>query len=159
MQIYLLISKWQIFSNFFNRYLENNVTPYDYKDGLVYIDKNENGGVFSDSKMLWVLGNYSRFIRPGMKRIGVESSEDTNLEFSGYKSDDEKQLVFIVQNYKSLASDFQVSIDSLEDYSFKAYLTSTGEEDNLKLVSSGNTGDSLTIPGNSVMTVELNVKQ
>ncbi len=41
------------------------VSPYDYKDGLVYIDRDKDGGAVYDSKMLWALGNFSRFIRPG----------------------------------------------------------------------------------------------
>ncbi|GAH14044.1 unnamed protein product, partial [marine sediment metagenome] len=54
------------------------ITEVDYKDGLVYLDdgsEKEGGkmgahipslqfnGVVRDSKLLWVLGNYSRFIR------------------------------------------------------------------------------------------------
>jgi hypothetical protein len=44
------------------------ISPYNYKDGLVYIDKNKTDGDFKSSKMLWALGNYSRFIRPGAVR-------------------------------------------------------------------------------------------
>jgi hypothetical protein len=29
------------------------VSPYDYKDGLVYIDKNKTNGNLTDSKLLW----------------------------------------------------------------------------------------------------------
>jgi hypothetical protein len=35
------------------------VSTGDYKDGLVYIDKNKTDGRVYDSKMLWALGNYS----------------------------------------------------------------------------------------------------
>jgi O-glycosyl hydrolase len=56
------------------------VSPYDYKDGLVYIDYNKMDGKVYESKMLWALGNYSRFIRPGMTRIGVERSDKRVLE-------------------------------------------------------------------------------
>ncbi|RME95729.1 MAG: hypothetical protein D6766_02460, partial [Verrucomicrobia bacterium] len=45
--------------------------PYDYKDGLVYVDKRLDGGAVRDSKMLWALGHFARFIRPGARRIGV----------------------------------------------------------------------------------------
>jgi hypothetical protein len=47
------------------------ISPYDYKDGLIYIDKSEKDGRFWDSKKLWALGNFSRFVRPGMERIEV----------------------------------------------------------------------------------------
>lgn len=61
------------------------VTQCDYKDGLVYLDDGSNGttgrmgprveslkhdGNVRESKLLWALGNYSRFVRPGMVRIG-----------------------------------------------------------------------------------------
>ncbi|WP_120272064.1 glycoside hydrolase [Mangrovibacterium diazotrophicum] len=133
------------------------ISPYDYKDGLIYIDRNENDGAVSDSKMLWVLGNYSRFIRPGMKRIEVNDSEVSSMEFSGYETDNGKQFVFIIQNYKPIANEFQLSVDNVDDYNFKAYLTSSGNDENLKLVNSGSVGDTITLPGNSVMTVVLEV--
>jgi hypothetical protein len=60
------------------------ISQVDYKDGLVYLDDGSQGetgrmgprassllddGAVRPSKLLWVLGNYSRFIRPGMVRI------------------------------------------------------------------------------------------
>ncbi len=52
------------------------VSPYDYKDGLVYIFPNADmmDGSFKDSKLLWVLGNYSRFVRPGAVRVDARSA-------------------------------------------------------------------------------------
>jgi hypothetical protein len=56
------------------------VSEVDYKDGLVYLDDGSQGdsgrmgpetvslmhdGMVRESKLLWVLGNYSRFLRPG----------------------------------------------------------------------------------------------
>jgi O-glycosyl hydrolase len=61
----------------------------DYKDGLVYLDDGSAGasgrmgsdvaslqrdGAVRDSKLLWTLGNYARFVRPGMVRIGCETT-------------------------------------------------------------------------------------
>lgn len=63
------------------------ISPYDYKDGLVYIDKNKTDGSFRTSKMLWSFGNFSTFIRPGAVRIGVSaSSEHPDLLVSAYKN-------------------------------------------------------------------------
>lgn len=47
------------------------ISPYDYKDGLISIDKNKTDGNFQPSKMLWALGNFSRFVRPGAVRTEV----------------------------------------------------------------------------------------
>jgi O-glycosyl hydrolase len=45
----------------------------DYKDGLVYTDWHHPGDPESvlESKMLWALGNYSRFVRPGFVRVAL----------------------------------------------------------------------------------------
>lgn len=47
----------------------------DYKDGLIYadIDSSYTDGTFTDSKLMWSMGNYSRYIRPGANRISVSA--------------------------------------------------------------------------------------
>jgi O-glycosyl hydrolase len=49
----------------------------NYKDGLVYVTPNRDGtdGAVTDSRLLWTLGNFSRFIRPGAVRVGVSSPQ------------------------------------------------------------------------------------
>lgn len=74
------------------------VSPYNYKDGLIYIDKSKTGGHYYDSKMLWALGNYSRFIRPGMKRVQAEGPPGDSILVSAYKDDKAKKLVLVVVN-------------------------------------------------------------
>jgi hypothetical protein len=82
------------------------VSPYNYKDGLVYVDKNKTDGNYYDSKMLWAVGNYSRFIRPGMQRIEVTTpSEEIYVSAFKRPSNDTVVLVFVnpsLQN-KSIA--------------------------------------------------------
>lgn len=56
------------------------VSVYDYKDGLIYADMNPDDGSFAPSKILWVMGNYSRFIRPGARRVTVSRSDDAHPE-------------------------------------------------------------------------------
>jgi O-glycosyl hydrolase len=50
---------------------------HDYKDGLVYVQPTADGtdGALSDSRLLWTLGNYSRFVRPGAVRVDVASAQ------------------------------------------------------------------------------------
>jgi len=74
------------------------ISPYNYKDGLIYIDKNKNGGNYHDSKMLWALGNYSRFVRPGMKRVHIEAPATNSLLVSAWKDEKHKKLVVVVVN-------------------------------------------------------------
>lgn len=53
------------------------VSRYDYHDGLIYTDYVEPGDEESieETKRLWALGNYSRFIRPGADRVAVEAEQ------------------------------------------------------------------------------------
>jgi hypothetical protein len=74
------------------------ISPYDYKDGLIYIDKNKEAGCYYDSKTLWALGNYSRFVRPGMQRVAVNVSGADSLLVSAYKDGINHKLVFIIIN-------------------------------------------------------------
>ena len=73
------------------------VSPYDYKDGLIYIDKNKTNGNCYDSKMLWAFGNYSRFIRPGMQRINV-TADEKDMYASGFKDARKGKLVLVFVN-------------------------------------------------------------
>ncbi|SDD47682.1 O-Glycosyl hydrolase [Dyadobacter soli] len=76
-----------------------SVSPYDYKDGLVYIDKNKTDGNFQSSKMLWAMGNFSRFVRPGAKRIDASSSLGTDgLLVSSYLNTNNELVTVIVNN-------------------------------------------------------------
>jgi hypothetical protein len=92
----------------------------DFKDGLIYIDNGNNGvhgpdhpdskplqhdGFVRDSKTLWALGNYSLFVRPGMKRVNVQY-EDASLEkiaadlmVSAYTDKKRGELVIVAVNY------------------------------------------------------------
>lgn len=56
------------------------VSPYDYKDGLIYIEKDPDGGEYLESKLLWAMGNFSRFVRPGMIRLELERSDGATEE-------------------------------------------------------------------------------
>lgn len=81
------------------------ISAYDYKDGLIYVDKNKSGGEFYTSKMLWALGNYSRFIKPGAKRIDVSLSQP-DLKFplliSAYKNKNHLVLVIVNSNVEDI---------------------------------------------------------
>lgn len=64
------------------------------KDGDIH-----KGGYVSANKMLWTLGNYSRFIRPGYIRIQAEGAEDLDgVAVSAYISPDGKQIVAVCVN-------------------------------------------------------------
>lgn len=126
------------------------ISAYDYKDGLVYIDKHKEDGQISDSKMLWAVGNYSRFIRPGMKRIQVELPAIKNMLVSGFASDDKKEIVLVLIN-----EDVQEKIislnTSLHNKKIATYLTDDVES----LGKHNASADELLVPAKSILTVVL----
>lgn len=57
------------------------------------------GGYVTANKMLWVLGNYSRFIRPGYKRIALDGADDLDtLAGSAYLSPEGDRIVAVFVN-------------------------------------------------------------
>lgn len=145
-----------------------SVSPSDYKDGLLYItDMNgqmgelgttKDDGIIQQSKILWVLGNFSRFIRPGMIRIesSIKSITDpqvaaTKLMISAYKDAHNNKLVIVLINMTN--ENQKLSLPSnlkLANNSIKTYTTSSGK--NLKFAGL-NSADAVTLENRSVMTL------
>jgi hypothetical protein len=129
------------------------VSPYNYKDGLVYIDKNKTDGQAQDSKMLWVLGNYSRFIRPGAKRIqaAVDSSGSQALLVSAYRNADNTVNIVIVNNNPA-AVDITLNFRNAKPEQLRSYITAEGsslQPGNLY----GGENTAIGVPGRSVVTL------
>lgn len=136
------------------------ISPYDYKDGLVYIDKSKTGGNIFESKLLWAMGNYSRFIRPGMNRYKVIRSDNKMNELSydgllvsGYASEDASRGIFVLVNYADHSYPVKVkTIDNRIARKVSTYVTSSLASDNLKY-SETNQESIISIPKRSVVTV------
>ncbi len=127
------------------------ISPYNYKDGLIYIDKAKTDGSFQPSKMLWALGNYSRFIRPGAVRINVDQAQNSaGLLVSAYKNTD-GQLVTVVIN---AGNDAQL-ITPASSPNLPARLTmyTTSATADLARSTVSKTGDAVTIPAKSIVTL------
>jgi hypothetical protein len=88
------------------------MSPYDYSDALVYINAPsgniniadcKNDGKVSTSKQLWAFGNFSRFIRPGMKRIHLDVADKPSAGFwiSAYKEVTSRRVVLVAVNTRS----------------------------------------------------------
>ena len=114
------------------------------------------GGTITDNPNLWVLGNYSRFIRPGYKRIShtTNRTEDLNkLLGSAYLSPDGKRIVSVYVNISSTQWAVRLNVDGQTTAKdINVYRTSSSE--NLKHINSTYTlGKSISIPAKSVVTV------
>lgn len=143
------------------------VSPSDYKDGLVYVtDINgnmgelaatKNDGLIFKSKMLWALGNYSRFVRPGMIRVDatIDGLSDpqvaaSKLMISAYKNPGSKEIVIIVINMTAADEKIKLSGLNFSANKLKTYTTSDNKELQFsELVS----GDKITIGARSITTL------
>lgn len=130
------------------------ISGYDYKDGLVYVDKGNPNGVVTDSKMMWAMGNFSRFIQPGMVRI--EASTDlSDLLVSAFMDESQKTLVLVFIN--GSMKDHAVSTDAGNLSSAKTaamYTTSASQKLSKRIVEI----NQLVIPAKSIVTLVLEVK-
>lgn len=74
----------------------------NFKDGLIYTDWKKPGDQESifPARLLWALGNYSRFVRPGMRRIemAVPGEDIEGIMGSAYKNDAERQIAAVYVN-------------------------------------------------------------
>ena len=109
----------------------------DYKDGLIreHTDPDLQDGRVEDSKLMWILGNYSRFIRPGAVRMSVETTDkegkairdgDTDqqgLMCSAYRNTD-GQWAMVVINYADREQEFTVDVNDPKVKSWQGYRTS-----------------------------------
>jgi hypothetical protein len=131
------------------------VSANDFKDGLIYTfnggtkgenDANKFDAELYDSKTLWALGNYARFVRPGMKRIEV-SLEQPDCLITGFK--DKDSLVFVLINS---GNEFELNLP--EKQVTKTYTTS--ENQNLTYLPARN--GRIHCPASSIMTIVISTK-
>lgn len=68
------------------------VSEVDYCDGLIYINLDDKS--FEMTKRYYVTGNFSKYIKPGSKRIET-ATDDASVLVTAFKNEDETVLVFI----------------------------------------------------------------
>jgi O-glycosyl hydrolase len=130
------------------------ISPYDYKDGLIYIDKQRKDGQLYDSKMLWAMGNYSRFVRPGAQRIRAaveDSAQHTGLLISCYRNTDHTINVVVV-NSAAEAVDLTLDYGDIKVEQVRSYVTSEAGSLQPGGIYTG-ADKTVNIPGRSVVTL------
>lgn len=122
-----------------------------YPDGLVYLsqDYNDHKNILT-SKRLWCLGNYSKFIEEGAKRVEITES-NSNLLSSAYKNPDGSLVVvYVNQN----TTPFNVKLGNTGYTDCGVYVTDATR--NLEnTASTFATNQVVQIPSQSVVTVVL----
>jgi O-glycosyl hydrolase len=143
------------------------VSPYDFKDGLVYIDNDTHNGEVLDSKLLWGLGNYSRFIRPGAVRLGVSRSDNATPEeaarqvmASAYTHQEDNKLTIVLVNYGNQDKKVTVDLENAGDRRISdivPYLTSSGADLEKQEPVAGD--GTVVVPARSIMTLQADVSK
>ena len=87
----------------------NNGAGYE-NEGLIFPDG-------TTSKRLYVLGNYSKFIRPGYQRIDATASPQGNVFVSAYKDSSSNNFAIVVINSNSS--------DTSQSFSFNGFTSGT----------------------------------
>ena len=117
----------------------------------------KNGGTIIDNRNLWVLGNYSRFIRPGYTRVELAGADDLNgLMGSAYVAPDSKQLVVVYVNmsHADQTVTLAVSGQGKRMVGLKKYTTSSTLALNWdRTLPYEYGGEALTIPARAVVTM------
>lgn len=134
-----------------------SVSPGDFhwKDGLVYTNWRKKGDEETaiPSKMLWGLGNFSKFIRPGAVRIGLDGIEASNEFLASAYQNTDGSIVTVWINCS--CQERLVKTDRLvtDKNNCSVYLTDDGEGHDLSLENQLMENGLLHIPGRSIVTV------
>jgi O-glycosyl hydrolase len=149
---------WQLWNSY-----EPGNPDFDTRYYLIALKPNatHTDGEYFQTKGLWAMGNYSRFIRPGMQRINTTRSDNKDdltasqhIMLSAFTSN--KQLTIIAINYTTEAQDIKLTIKSFGKIkTIKKYQTTATAEDNLKAYTVQGTKKAITLPARSVTTFVL----
>ena len=138
----------------------------DYKDGLIreYTDEDLRDGRVEDSKLMWALGNYSRFIRPGAVRLTVSAfdkmknlipggdTDQQGLMCSAYKNADGSYVIVLI-NYAQAEKEFAIDKIDGNRVQWQVYRTSDIEGEDLMPVEKVKSGKTVRIPARSIITL------
>jgi O-glycosyl hydrolase len=116
------------------------------------------------TKLLWALGHYSRFIRPGMVRLEMESDLSTNQSLSeimgsAYYDSDQDRWVLVLINFTAQAQDvrFQARAFPRSEGGGKSVGFLTDAAANMKRFDVRN--GRITMPQHSIVTVVSGLRQ
>lgn len=141
----------------------------NYKDGLLfqYRDKTSGNDTIVDSKLLWTLGNYSCFIRPGAQRIDISAmdskgnilsdsaTEPYGLMLSAYRNKD-GSIIVVAINYSENGEKISIKTPDRNNVSRsrKVYITSDKNNSNITPVKEVTLRKpEITVPARSVATI------
>lgn len=152
-------SGWQWWTTFERDASSGNEERFALIRYILNADRTD--GVFGATKLLYSLGNFSRFIRPGMKRIDVERSDNmsdvdavANQMFSAFVDDSTGDVVIVAVNASQHTKAISIDVEGLDSNiaHYIPYVTTNAENDNLKRYPEIAPGDIFTLPATSIIT-------
>lgn len=135
------------------------VSPERFKDGLIYTDYRSPGDAETvhPSKMLWALGNFSRFIRPGARRIALEGASETKGLLGSAWDDEETGCVVVVfVNMADAPETVRIEAGRVPGRTVRhwtPWLTTAAPGDDLRRGETFSAGRDHVIPPRSVVTL------
>jgi O-Glycosyl hydrolase family 30 len=136
-----------------------SVANGDYKDGLIYTDWKLPGDEESvlPSKLMWSLGNYSRFIHPGMLRVEVtQQGARHDLEgvvATAYYDPATKSVVAVYINSSNEPASLKLGEVQRDELFWTPYITSDTLGDDLRQYPPFKSGEAFTLPARAVVSL------
>jgi len=152
---------WQWWTTF---EFEKNLSTEDrYALIRVALNTTNTVGLYQPTKLLYTLGNFSHFVRPGMKRLTISRSDNltetdaiANLMVSAYLNESTNELVYVVINPTASEKGIRLTADKLLPNTivseFTPYITTDNDKDNLKKYPVFAATDRYILPATSVVT-------
>ena len=137
---------------------------FDVRYHLIVLKTNRlnRNGDFTVTKNLWALGQYSRFIRPGMQRIKISRSDELNeiesaqdIMLSAFTN--KKDLVVVAINYTEAEKIIDLKIPSVKINKKERYTTTAAAADNMKFYPLPSV-NKIVLPARSVNTFVLHIE-
>ncbi|HZS52882.1 MAG TPA: glycoside hydrolase [Bryobacteraceae bacterium] len=137
------------------------VSPVDYKDGLIYTDWRKPGDAETiyPARILWALGNFSRFVRPGMQRVEIAGANHDvqGLMASAFKDETNRRAVVVYVNMGDTARKvsllFKTIAGDKKPTDITPHVTSDRSGDELKRYPQYGPETPTDIPAKSVVTL------
>jgi len=124
------------------------VSRYLYRDGLIYVNLSDREII--ETKKLWVMGNYSRYIRPGYERVGVDV-DSHGLSVSAYRSPESNQFVVVIINDEKKS--ITANVAGVPEEFTQVSQHETSAQNDLAEVYVGDVKTVFTFPAESVTTL------
>ncbi|MBI5833606.1 MAG: hypothetical protein HZB16_15000 [Armatimonadetes bacterium] len=125
------------------------LSPHDYKDGLLYTDWRETGKeTVLTSKTFWALGNWSRYVRPGWRRVAADPVDQGDLCVTAFTSPAADKLAMVVVNESRDGQ--RLWLDSDKPLRNLRLAVTSADHDLAELPQHG---DVVEVPARSVVTV------